>query len=309
MQKNSLGDTLRELRKQKRLSQEDLAEGICSPVSISRIENGNQIPSQPVLEALLEKLGTGLYQICNVYYRSEQQQAFEEKAQAIINLGDEENIDQAWKELEHLQQNCPDDTRSRQLCWLVEATLRLQCHDTAPESYPLQETMDLAQKALALTRPNFDYENFPNSVLTIFEVDLLHIIVAIWAGMDRNMDALRLGERLYASLKKHESDVVSYQRAKINVVRNLGAILAKMKMYQDALQYIDEAEALSLKNDEHSLLVMIELTRAKIYYLTGRKEECADILKTLAAYTALTKQKTDLSSIQRFAHDKLGLDL
>lgn len=206
MQKNSLGDTLRELRKQKGLSQEDLAEGICSPVSISRIENGNQIPSQPVLEALLEKLGTGLYQICNVYYRSEQQQAFEEKAQAIINLGDEENIDQAWKELEHLQQNCPDDTRSRQLCWLVEATLRLQCHDTDPESYPLQETMDLAQKALALTRPNFDYENFPNSVLTIFEVDLLHIIVAIWAGMDRNMDALRLGERLYASLKKHESN-------------------------------------------------------------------------------------------------------
>ena len=164
MQKNSLGDTLRELRKQKGLSQEDLAEGICSPVSISRIENGNQIPSQPVLEALLEKLGTGLYQICNVYYRSEQQQAFEEKAQAIINLGDEENIDQAWNELEHLQQNCPDDTRSRQLCWLVEATLRLQCHDTAPESYPLQETMDLAQKALSLTRPNFDYENFPSSV-------------------------------------------------------------------------------------------------------------------------------------------------
>lgn len=309
MQKNSLGDTLRELRKQKGLSQEDLAEGICSPVSISRIENGNQIPSQPVLEALLEKLGTGLYQICNVYYRSEQQQAFEEKAQAIINLGDEENIDQAWNELEHLQQNCPDDTRSRQLCWLVEATLRLQCHDTAPESYPLQETMDLAQKALSLTRPNFDYENFPSSVLTILEVDLLHIIVAIWAGMDRNMDALRLGERLYASLKKHESDVVSYQRAKINVVRNLGAILAKMKMYQDALQYIDEAEALSLKNNEHSLLVMIELTRAEIYCLIDRKEECADILKTLAAYTALTKQKTYLSSIQRLAHDKLGLDL
>lgn len=191
----------------------------------------------------------------------------------------------------------------------MEATLRLQCHDTDPENYPLKETMELAQKALALTRPNFDYENFPSSVLTIFEVDLLHIIVAIWAGMDRNMDALRLGERLYASLKRHESDVVSYERAKINVVRNLGAILAKMKMYQDALQYIDEAEALSLKNNEHSLLVMIELTRAEIYCLIDRKEECADILKTLAAYTALTKQKTYLLSIQHFARDKLGLDL
>lgn len=309
MQKNSLGDTLRQLRRQKGLSQEELAEGICSTVSISRIENGNQIPSQPVLEALLEKLGTGLYQICNVYYRSEKQQDFEERAQAIVNLGDEENMDQAWQELAQLQKDCPDDTRSRQLCWMVEATLRLQCHDTDPENYPLEGTMELAQKALALTRPNFDYESFSSTVLTIFEVDLLHIMVAILAGMDRNMDALRLGERLYASLKKHKSDVVSYERAKINVVRNLGAILAKMKMYQDALQYIDEAEALSLKNNEHSLLVMIELTRAEIYNLADRKEECADILKTLAAYTALTKQKTYLLSIQRFAHDNLGLDL
>lgn len=309
MQKNSLGDTLRELRKQKRLSQEDLAEGICSTVSISRIENGNQIPSQPVLEALLEKLGTGLYQICNVYYRSEKQQDFEERAQTVINLADEENVDRAWDELKLLQQDCPDDTRSRQLCWLVEATLRLQCHDTDPENYPFEETLELAQKSLSLTRPNFDYENFPSSVLTILDVDLLHIIVAIYAGMDRNMEALRLGERLYASLKRHESDVVSYERAKINVVRNLGAILAKMKMYQDALQYIDEAEALSLRNNEHSFLVMIELTRAEIYCLTDRKKECADILKTLAAYTALTKQTIYLQSIQRFAFDRLGLDL
>lgn len=309
MGNNSLGDTLRQLRKQKGLSQEELAEGICSPVSVSRIENGNQIPSQPVLEALLEKLGTGLYQICSVYYRSEKQQDFEERSQGIINLADEENMDQAWQQLAQLQKDCPDDTRSRQLFQLVEATLRLQCHDTDPENYPLEGTMELAQKALALTRPNFDYENFSNSVLTIFEVDLLHIIVAVLAGMDRNMDAFRLGERLYAALKRHESDVISYERAEINVVRNLGAILAKMKMYQDALQYIDEAETLSLKHNEHSLLVMIELTRAKIYYLTDRKEECTHILKTLAAYTALTKQTTYLSTIQRFARDELGLTL
>lgn len=258
MQKNSLGDTLRQLRKEKGLSQEDLAEGICSAVSISRIENGNQIPSQPILEALLEKLGTGLYQICNVYYRSEQQQDFEEKAQAIIYLGDEENMEQAWQELRQLEKDCPDDTRSRQICWMVEATLRLQCHDTDPQHYPLEDTLALTQNALALTRPNLDYENLPSTVLTLYEVNLLHIVVAIWVGMGRPMDALRLGERLYASLKQHRSDVVSYERAKINVVRNLGAILAKMKMYQDALQYIDEAEALSLKHDEHGLLVMIE---------------------------------------------------
>lgn len=309
MQKNSLGDTLRQLRRQRGLSQEELAEGICSTVSISRIENGNQMPSQQVLEALLEKLGTGLYQICDVYYRSEKQQDFEERARTIIKLRDEMNMDQAWQELTKLQKDFPDDTHSRQLYQMVEVTLRLDCHHTDPDSYPIEETMELTKKALALTRPNFDYENFPATVLTLNEVNLLHIMVGVLASMDRNMDALRLGERLYATLKKHKSDVVSYEHIKINVVMNLGAILAKMKMYQDALHYIDEAETLSLEDNEHSLLVMIEFSRAEIYCLTDRKEECTNILKALAAYTALTKQKIYLQSIQRFAHDNLGLDL
>lgn len=309
MQKNSLGETLRQLRKQKRISQEELAEGICSAVSISRIENGNQMPSQQVLEALLEKLGTGLYQICDVYYRSEKQQAFEEKTRAVLKLQDEEKLDQAWRELARLQKDCPGDVRSRQLCQMVEATLRLDCHAADPENYPLEDTMELTKKALALTRPSFDYENFSATALTLNEVNLLHIMTGALAGMDRNMDALRLGERLYTSLKRHKSDVVGYEHAKINLIANLGAILANMKMYQDALQYIDEAEALSLEGGEHSLLVMIEFNRAKIYCLTNRKEECAGILRTLAAYTALTKQQGYLQEIRVFAHSALGLDL
>ena len=63
MTTNSLGDIIRSLRKKYKLSQEELADGICSPVSISRIENGTQMPSGAVLEALLTKLGTSTYQL------------------------------------------------------------------------------------------------------------------------------------------------------------------------------------------------------------------------------------------------------
>mgnify|MGYP000270405652 CR=1 FL=1 len=34
---NSLGSTIRLLRKERHLTQEELAEGICSPVTVSRI--------------------------------------------------------------------------------------------------------------------------------------------------------------------------------------------------------------------------------------------------------------------------------
>jgi len=79
MGNNSLGEVIRSLRKKAGLSQEELSEGICSPVSLSRIENGIQKPSSYVLESLLNKLGTSTYQICNIYYKNEEQLAFEEK--------------------------------------------------------------------------------------------------------------------------------------------------------------------------------------------------------------------------------------
>ena len=48
MEKNTLGEIIHHLRKKAGLTQEALADGICSPVSISRIENGKQMPSGKV---------------------------------------------------------------------------------------------------------------------------------------------------------------------------------------------------------------------------------------------------------------------
>ena len=65
MEKNTLGETIYHLRKKSGLTQEELADGICSPVSISRIENGKQMPSGKVLEQLLTHLAE-LMQICYI---------------------------------------------------------------------------------------------------------------------------------------------------------------------------------------------------------------------------------------------------
>lgn len=61
MEKNTLGEIIYQLRKKAGLTQEALADGICSSISVSRIENGKQMPSGKVLEQLLERLGTGTY--------------------------------------------------------------------------------------------------------------------------------------------------------------------------------------------------------------------------------------------------------
>ena len=49
MEKNTLGETIYHLRKKSGLTQEALADGICSPVFYLKDRNGKQMPSGKVL--------------------------------------------------------------------------------------------------------------------------------------------------------------------------------------------------------------------------------------------------------------------
>jgi len=53
----TVGEILRETRERKKCSQEEVCYGICTPSTLSRIENGMQIPGRRILEALTQRLG------------------------------------------------------------------------------------------------------------------------------------------------------------------------------------------------------------------------------------------------------------
>lgn len=50
------GEEIRRVRLERGLTQERLSEGICSPSTLSRIENGSQVPSRRTFQLLMERL-------------------------------------------------------------------------------------------------------------------------------------------------------------------------------------------------------------------------------------------------------------
>ena len=52
-----LGEVIRQRRLELGLTQEELCEGICEPMTISRFENGRPTPSRNRINALLQRLG------------------------------------------------------------------------------------------------------------------------------------------------------------------------------------------------------------------------------------------------------------
>lgn len=53
----NIGDVIKQTRKNLVLTQEELCDGICSVETLSRIENGKQIPSKSTFQALMERMG------------------------------------------------------------------------------------------------------------------------------------------------------------------------------------------------------------------------------------------------------------
>ncbi|HBA48786.1 MAG TPA: transcriptional regulator [Lachnospiraceae bacterium] len=303
MTTNSLGDIIRSLRKKYKLSQEELADGICSPVSISRIENGTQMPSGAVLEALLTKLGTSTYQLCDIYYKSEKQLTFEKDAEKISNLIAIGNIAEAQKELFHLKDRAKINNQNLQYYLLLDASIKLY------EGYNPQDILSILYEAFAQTKPSFDFDDFRNVLLSVREANILNIIVVSFYRSDDILKAIRLGEELMSSLKRQKSSLKEYQIIKINLAFNLAQCLEKEHRFKEALSYIQMAEDLSIKSFEQALLPEIEFIKAKMYHLLNNDNECIHIIQAIVPYMELI-HKSDFAKIVRtYAEKELHLCL
>lgn len=301
MQNNSLGEIIRSLRKQAGLSQEELADGICSSVSISRIENGTQMPSSTVLESLLSKLGTGTYQICDIYYKNEKQLAFEEKAELVTKLISEGSLSEAKEQLALLEDNARESDANKQFYMLLNASIKLY-----EQASPV-EILTMLKQALALTKPTFDYSDFRNMLLSVREANILNVIVVVLYRLDRSVEAIRLGEELMTVLKKHKSGLKEYQVIKINLAFNLAQCMEKEKRYKEAFMYVELAENFSINSPEQMLLPEIEFVKAKVYHLLGDDEECARILKAVVPYMDLIKKTGFAELVKDYALRELQL--
>ncbi len=53
----NIGNFIKQRRDELGITQAELAEGLCSPMTLSRIENGNYVPHGNTLRSLLQRLG------------------------------------------------------------------------------------------------------------------------------------------------------------------------------------------------------------------------------------------------------------
>ena len=303
---NSLGEAIRDLRRQQHITQEQLAEGICSPITVSRIENGHQMPSKAILDALLSRLHSSVYQLCNVYYQSERDHGLEDALKRASILLQDGKLDDCKALLEKHDVGSWDDPIYRQLYLALNAAVLL---NESPRAADAQQALVLLERAVRLTQPGIDLENMRQTLLSQNEAQALALMIPALLYAERPLDAILFGRELLAALDSQEADSKEHHEVCLNVEFNLAQCLELQGYYDESEELVHRAERESRQERLHHYLPQLIYSEARICLRKGDAEGARRRLVAVIPYLDVIGD-ADLASLMRgWAHRELKVEL
>lgn len=248
-----LGPIIKNRRVELGLSQEDLADGICSVPTLSRIENGERMPTKNHFEMLMQRLGYSAmsldfftdkqdfkihelkFQIRQAYVIKDFQLAERLLVEYKGLINDDSNIDQQFFQLYH--------------------TL------LSINQYSAGEELALFESALRLTCPSYSETRIPH-VLSYEEIILLNNIAVYYDKPGTRHEAISILRTLKTYYDTHVICSEEALRTQQMVLYNLSKALGMAGYYDECLKICDESIHLAKKTSRCTYLGQVLYNRA-----------------------------------------------
>lgn len=231
-----LGYIIKNRREELQLSQEELAEGICSVSTLSRIENGERMPSKNHYEMLMQRLGYSA--ISMDYYTDKSDFLLHELKFKIRHAYIEKEFGQCRRLLEKLTSLTGErSTIDTQFISLYDTLLNDNALSAA-------ETLERLEAALRLTCPKYG-KDFVPKVLSYEEIIILNNIAINYEAVGKRPRAIEL---LYAIKNYYDRQISSAEeslRTQPMILYNLSANLGMAGRYDECIAVCDEAISLA----------------------------------------------------------------
>ena len=260
------GKTIREARIKAGLTQEQLSEGICSVLSLSRIENGSAGVSPVTFQALMAHAGAP----CEVYpiFASRTDfDCFYTLNRARFYLGSWQ-LSQAYEKLNKLEEwNFADNKLYYQEYLYLNG--QIQVRSGCADHHTLY---DLFSSALYITRPEIDYSDFHHLLLSIVEIELLIGVAQELLYLGKSDLCYNICSQIASYLANADIDYLKkdYLYAEYAIVYT--KYLLEMKDYKKALSVADHHRHKMVQNSEDSPLLELTFLTSLGYYHTGEME-------------------------------------
>lgn len=234
MKKLFIGEVIRKRRMELGLKQYELCEGICEPVTMSRLETGKQTPSYNKLKTIFQRLGLPDDQCYMLLSKNEMLISDLQTEITSCNvLKDPERGLPKIEELEKIVE--PDDTLTRQFILRSKASLGKK-ENGQIVSYTLNEKLDILFEAIRLTTPNFDIDAIYEGLYSIDEIKVINQIAHVYSDFGENKKAIDIYYQLLKYIKKHFQNILQSSGVLPLVAFNYARELVLIGHYAEAVE-------------------------------------------------------------------------
>ena len=271
-----LGEIVRQQRKMLGVSQEQVCEGLCTPMTLSRFESGRQTPSRDCVVAILQRLGLPddryYAQLTREETRlallkkemlascSQFEQAFgEERRQARMN---------ALEKLRDLERCVKEDDRiNQQFILRMKITL---------ETYPPQKKLEMSMNAIRLTSPQFDPDEIGKCLYCANELIIINKIAVHYASCGQGGKAIDIYEQLLKLVLKRSPN----QDCLYLITYNYARYLASEKRLEEALKIAKIGRQICMKQGSYCLFPRFLHIEVECCYFMGKINRSMELYRS-----------------------------
>lgn len=301
------GEMLREKRMELGKTQEDVCGGLCSPVTMSRIESGTQNPSKTTLTALLQRLG--LPGECYYALVSGKEAEMDRLQTEITACNVREDPQTGLEKLERLEQlNEDKDPIVKQFVLRSRAILGRREGD-AIVSYTAQEKLELLEQAIRLTVPKYDGEKLTKRLYSTNEIKLLNQIAIAYYNAGEKEKALDFYRQLMALCEGDFEESRKKEGTMSLIAYNYARLLCLEQKFEEALGVVHKGLKVCREYGQYRMLPGLLSFAAESYCFLGDKEKSRELYYQSYYVFLAVDNKKDAKIIQEDAKKFLGIDL
>lgn len=296
MQTVFLGEYIKAKRLELGLTQENLCEGICEPMTLSRLENGKQTPSRNTINALLQRLGLPDDRYFALLSKREKEiEALQKEIHSCNVLRNNKLGLEKIAELEPLVEI--DDHVTQQFLLRCKANLGKQEGDTILP-YSFEEKLDLLMQAIHLTIPRFTLDSIEQHLYTMDEVKIINSMANCFSNSGRNDQALKIYEQLFSYIRTHYQNILQSGGLLPLVAECYARSLDIAQQYEKALEIGQLGVDAGVKYGQYFTLCGSLSIMAECHYFLGHLEE-SEKLYYQAYYMALSVRDQHVAQVIR----------
>lgn len=260
------GKTIKEARLKAGMTQEQLSEGICTVLSLSRIENGSSGVSPVTFQALMAHAGAP----CEVYPIFASRTDFDcfyslKRARYFLNSW---QLQECYDELAAIESKSFADNKLYYQEWLYlygSLLIRSGCHEHS-------DIYAIFLEAIHTTRPEIDFADFRQLFLSTTEIELLIAIAQEFLYLNDSDTCYIICSQIASYLASAELDYLKKDFLEAEYAISYSKYLLYIKDYEKVLSVADVYRHKMVQDSEDAPLLELTFLTALGYYYTGKKD-------------------------------------